>query len=149
MLMALCFEPSRFFLKGKVRQKKQATYIKHTERGEVGQVWNEHWRCKKQSQVLVLGPHKRALIMNRGCLAGGRDCDISEKQWVREGCKTKPTKNIIFCVHFTPDQLPLFQCVYVFSIHFCLCLNYQFHTFTLKNCCGSPNSIDEAWTQFY
>ena len=27
MLMALRFEPSRFFLKGKVRQKKQATYI--------------------------------------------------------------------------------------------------------------------------
>ena len=27
MLMALRFKPSRFFLKGKVRQKKQATYI--------------------------------------------------------------------------------------------------------------------------
>ena len=27
MLMALRFEPTRFFLKGKVSQKKQATYI--------------------------------------------------------------------------------------------------------------------------
>ena len=39
MSMALRFEPSRYFLKGKVRQKKQATYINiYCIREEVSQV---------------------------------------------------------------------------------------------------------------
>ena len=38
MLMALRFEPIRFFLKGKVRQKKQVCIHKHTVRAEVSQV---------------------------------------------------------------------------------------------------------------
>ena len=36
--MALRFEPSRFFLKGKVRQKKTSYIHKHTVGGEVSQV---------------------------------------------------------------------------------------------------------------
>ena len=73
MLMALYFEPSRFFLKGKVRQKKPSYVHKHTVREEVSQVWNEHKRrrYKKQSQVLVLGPDKRRLNMNRGTQSFG------------------------------------------------------------------------------
>ena len=41
MLFVLRFKPSRFFLKGKARQEKQATsYIhKHTVREEVSQAW--------------------------------------------------------------------------------------------------------------
>ena len=35
MLMALRFEPSRFFLKGKVRQKKQATYRNTLKEGKL------------------------------------------------------------------------------------------------------------------
>ena len=35
MLMALRFEPSRFFRKGKVRQKKQATYINTLKEGKL------------------------------------------------------------------------------------------------------------------
>ena len=35
MLMALRFEPSRFFLKGKVRQKKQATFINTLKEGKL------------------------------------------------------------------------------------------------------------------
>ena len=60
MLMALRFEPSRFFLKGKVTQKQTSYKHKHTVREEVSQVWNEHKRrkYKKQSQVLALWPHK-------------------------------------------------------------------------------------------
>ena len=38
MLMALSFEPGRFFLKGKVRQKKTSYIHKHTVRVEVSQV---------------------------------------------------------------------------------------------------------------
>ena len=38
MLMALRFEPSRFFLKGKLRQKKTSCIYKHTVREEVSQV---------------------------------------------------------------------------------------------------------------
>ena len=89
--MALCFEPSRFFLNGKVTQKQTSYKHKHTVREEVSQVWNEHKRrrYKKQSQVLVLGPDKRRLNVNRSgyqeFLAGGRDYEISEKQWVRKG----------------------------------------------------------------
>ena len=62
--MALRFEPSRFVLKGKVRQKQTSYKHKHTVREEVSQVWNEHKkrRYKKQSQVLVLGPNK---ILNK------------------------------------------------------------------------------------
>ena len=58
--MALRFESSRFFLKGKVTQKQTSYKHKHTVREEVSQVLNEHKRRreKKQSQVLVLGPHK-------------------------------------------------------------------------------------------
>ena len=44
MLMALRFEPSRFFLKGKVTQKQTNYKHKHTLREEVSQVWNEHKR---------------------------------------------------------------------------------------------------------
>ena len=44
MLMALRFEPSRFFLKGKVTQKQTSYKHKHTVREEVSQVWNEHKR---------------------------------------------------------------------------------------------------------
>ena len=44
MLMALRFEPSRFFLKGKVTQKQTSYKRKHTVREEVSQVWNEHKR---------------------------------------------------------------------------------------------------------
>ena len=33
--MALPFKPSRFFLKGKVRQKKQATYINTLKEGKL------------------------------------------------------------------------------------------------------------------
>ena len=60
MLMALRFEPSRFFLKGKVTQKQTSYKHKHTVREEVSQVWNEHKRrrYKKQSQALALWPHK-------------------------------------------------------------------------------------------
>ena len=35
MLMALRFEPSRIFLKGKVRQKKQATYLNTLKEGKL------------------------------------------------------------------------------------------------------------------
>ena len=35
MLLALGFGPSRFFLKGKVRQKKQATYINTQKEGKL------------------------------------------------------------------------------------------------------------------
>ena len=42
--MALRFEPSRFFLKGKVTQKQTSYKHKHTVREEVSQVWNEHKR---------------------------------------------------------------------------------------------------------
>ena len=38
MLMALRFEPSRFFLKGKVTQKQTRYKHKHTLREEVSQV---------------------------------------------------------------------------------------------------------------
>ena len=38
MLMALRFEPSRFFLKGKVTQKQTSYKNKHTLREEVSQV---------------------------------------------------------------------------------------------------------------
>ena len=40
MLMALRFEPSRFFLKGKVTQKQTSYKHKHTVREEVSRVWN-------------------------------------------------------------------------------------------------------------
>ena len=36
MIMVLRFEPSRFFLKGKVKQKKQATYINTLKEGKLG-----------------------------------------------------------------------------------------------------------------
>ena len=67
ILMASRFEPSRFFLKGKVRQKKTSYVHKHTVREEVSQAWNEHKRRRytKQSQVLVLGPDKRRLNKNK------------------------------------------------------------------------------------
>ena len=58
--MALRFESSRFFLKGKVRQKKQATYRNTLKEGKLIRCEsNTKKRYKKQSQVLVLGPHKR------------------------------------------------------------------------------------------
>ena len=66
--MAPCFEPSRFFLKGKVRQKKQATYINTLlVRCEMN---TKEEDIKKESQVLVLGLHKR-LNMNRGTRSFG------------------------------------------------------------------------------
>ena len=57
MSMALRFEPSRFFLKGKVRQKKQATYMYiriHTVSEEVSQVWNEHKRRRYKNDQYLL-----------------------------------------------------------------------------------------------
>ena len=55
VLLALPSEPSRFFLKGKVRQKNTSYIHTHTVGEEFSQVWNEHKRrrYKKQSQVLV------------------------------------------------------------------------------------------------
>ena len=97
--MALRFEPSRFSLKGKVRQEK-TSYIhvhEHTVREEVSQVWNKHKRrrYKKQSQVLVLGPHKRRLNMNRGTRSfDWRKRHVKSNESDR-GCKTKPTNQLM------------------------------------------------------
>ena len=80
-MMALRFEPTRFFLKGKVRQKKQATYI-NTVRKLVRCEMNTKEEDIK-SRVRYPGMSKRKLIMNievPGVMAGGRDYEISEKQ---------------------------------------------------------------------
>ena len=44
MLLALCFEPSRFFLKGKERPEKTSYIHKHTVREEIS--WNFHMLMK-------------------------------------------------------------------------------------------------------
>ena len=90
--MALRFKPSRFFLKGKV------SYMhKHIVREEVSQVWNEHKRrrYKKQSEVLVLGLHKKYLEF----LAGGKDYmrlvkAMSQKGGVKQNWQIKSKTNV-------------------------------------------------------
>ena len=58
MLTAFPFEPSRFFLKGKVRQNKISYIHKHTVREEVSQVWkciaNFFIDLRKEYKLIVM-----------------------------------------------------------------------------------------------
>ena len=73
MLMALRFEPSRFFLKGKVT--KQATYKNTLKEGKLD-------RREMNTKEDVKSRVRYWSWDHTGVLAG-RDYEISEKQWVR------------------------------------------------------------------
>ena len=60
--MALRFEPSRFFFKGRMRQNTNIhSYMNTSEQKLVRCEMNTRKRYKKQSQLLVLGPDKRGI----------------------------------------------------------------------------------------
>ena len=110
MLMALRFEPSRFFLKGKVRQKIQATSINTLQEKKLVRC---EMNTKEDIKSRVYGPGSGISIKRRKKAESGTGPGTGQKEikyeyryqefWLEEeimrlvksneserGCKTKP-----------------------------------------------------------